>query len=104
MGFLLLALVAQVAFAVVARNAAEAAVAASARRAARPGADVAQEQATLTEILTATVPGAHDLSVAVARADGMGTARARFDWDPPGPDWLPLRIAVRAEVPVAEPP
>ena len=102
--FLLLALIVQVAFVVVARNAAEAAVAASARRAARPGTDLGQEQASLAAVLAATVPGAHDLRVAVTSDGEQGRAEARFAWDPPGPDWLPIRIAVDAEVPVVAPP
>ena len=58
--FLLLALVVQVTFAATARNAAEAAVAASARRVARVDADVGRERAELARVITATVPGARD--------------------------------------------
>lgn len=104
MAFLLLVLVVQAAFVVVARNAAEAAVAASARRAARPGADLVDERASLAAVLASTVPGARDVAVAVGRDADAGRASAEFSWDPPGPDWLPFRMRVTAEVPAAVPP
>lgn len=102
--FLLLTLVVQVAFVVVARNAAETAVAASARRAARPGAAIGEEQAALEAVLAATVPGARNLRVAVSRDGERSEATARFRWDPPGPSWVPITLRVRASAPLVTPP
>ena len=102
--FLLLGLVVQVAFVIAARNASEAAVAASARRAARPGADLVAEETSLAAIIGATVPGSHGLDVGVAIENEMAVASASFDWDPPGPDWLPITIRVESAVPVFSPP
>ena len=102
--FLLLTLVVQVAFVIAARNAAESAVAASARRAARPGADLDAEETSLDAVLAATVPGAHDIVVGVDVSQTTSVASASFEWDPPGPDWLPIIIRVESAVPVLTPP
>jgi hypothetical protein len=102
--FLLLILILQVAGATTARHAAEAAVAASARRASRPGADSGTERARLISDLQASLPGARDLQVAVTIGEDSVQAAASFRWLPPGPDWLPLAIAVSALVPRVVPP
>jgi hypothetical protein len=94
--FLLLVLLAQVTFALTARHAAETAVAASARRAARPGADLAMERAALEDILAATVPGGTAFVVDLSRAEGTVIASAVFDWTPPGPVFGSLAIRVSA--------
>ncbi len=91
--------------AAVARNAAEGAVAAAARRAARPGTDLAAESDRLVEVLSATVPGARDtIAVQVRRTAAAGSAEAGFRWEPPGPLWMRLDIRVAAEAPLVQPP
>ena len=102
--FLLLALIVQVVGAATARHAAEAAVSAGARRAARPGAQSSTEEARLAADLAAAVPGARDLQVQVRLEDEEAVAAARFRWLPPGPDWVPLTIAVQAAFPRVVPP
>ena len=102
--FLLLVLVIQVTGAATARNAAEAAVGASARRVARPGADAEAEEVRLAADLAASLPGARALQVAVHLSPEQAVATARFRWLPPGPDWRPITIAVRATAPVVVPP
>lgn len=102
--FLLLALIVQVVGAATARHTAEAAVSAGARRAARPGADTAAEQARLATDLAAALPGARDLEVEVSLAGEEARAAARFRWLPPGPDWMPITIAVQAAFPRVVPP
>ncbi len=102
--FLLLTLLAQAGLAVVARNAAEGAVAAAARRAARPGSDLGDVQAQLRATLAATVPGVTETQSNVHRDRTRARATASFRWTPPGPAWLPLRIAVAAETPMLAPP
>ena len=61
--FILLTLIVQVAGAAVARHAAEAAVSAAARRAARPGALVAVEEERLAADLATALPGATGVNV-----------------------------------------
>ncbi len=102
--FLLLTLIAQAGLAVVARNAAEGAVAAAARRAARPGSDLGSVAAQLRSTLAATVPGVTEPRSDVGRDGAAAWATASFRWSPPGPAWLPIRISVAAETPVLAPP
>jgi hypothetical protein len=102
--FLLLALIVQVAGAATARHAAEAAVSAGARRAARPGADPGVEERRLAADLATALPGAGDLQVEVSLQAEEAVAAARFRWLPPGPDWVPITIAVRAAFPRVVPP
>lgn len=102
--FLLLALIVQVAGAATARHAAEAAVNAGARRAARAGADPGAEESRLAADLTAVLPGVRDLQVEVGLAGEEAVATARFRWLPPGPDWVPINIAVQAAFPRVVPP
>ncbi len=102
--FLLLTLLAQAGLAVVARNAAEGAVAAAARRAARPGSDLGDVQGQLRATLAATVPGVAEPRSDVRRDRTTARASASFRWNPPGPAWLPIRIAVAAETPILAPP
>jgi hypothetical protein len=102
--FLLLTLIVQVAGAATARHAAEAAVGAGARRAARPGAQADAEEARLAADLAASFPGARSLRVTVRVGPERAVATARFRWLPPGPDWIPLTIAVEAAAPRVVPP
>jgi hypothetical protein len=102
--FLLLALIVQVVGAATARHAAEAAVSAGARRAARPGADPGAEESRLAADLAAVLPGARDLQVEVEVGGAEAVATARFRWLPPGPDWVPITVAVQAAFPRVVPP
>ncbi len=102
--FLLLALIVQVVTAATARHTAEAAVSAGARRAARPGADPGVERARLATDLAAALPGARDLQVDITLEGEEARAAASFQWLPPGPDWMPITIAVQAAFPRVVPP
>ena len=102
--FLLLTLIVQVAGAAVARHTAEAAVNAAARRASRPGALAAAEQDRLEADLATALPGAAGVEARLTLGDRRAVATARFRWRPPGPDWLPLTIAVRGSAPRMVPP
>ena len=102
--FLLLTLLVQVGFVVAARNAAEASVAAAARRAARSGADPALEEAALSDMLRSSLPGIEGLSVDVEAGPEAVEASARFLWQPPGPRWMPLVIHVAAAASRSVPP
>lgn len=102
--FLVLALVAHVALAVVARNTAESAAAATARRVARPEADLGREQASLLGILETTLPGATDTSIGVHRTVDRASVEVRFRWSPPGPVFVPVELGVTASAAPSERP
>ena len=90
--FLLIAIVTQMAFVVIARDTAQTAVAAAARRAARPGAELAMERSRLADELTRIVPGATGVAADLEAGDGSVTARASIEWSPPGPDLIPITL------------
>lgn len=102
--FLLLALIVQVTGAAIARHTAEAVVSAAARRASRPGALVEAEQERLAADLATALPGATGVKVTIQLRPKRALATARFRWLPPGPNWLPLTIAVQAASPRVVPP
>jgi hypothetical protein len=97
--FMLLTLVVQVATAVTARSIAAATVAASARRAALPEADLAQERERLERLITETVPGAHRIRTSVQYHSTFVRARATFRWIPPGPDLKSFVMRVHSDAP-----
>jgi len=94
--FLLLVVMAQAAVGIAARHAASAAVAATARRAALPGAIAGHEEARLLADIHRTVPGAIDVEVTVHIGEQTALAEARFRWHPPGPALVPLSFRVRS--------
>ncbi len=102
--FILLTLIVQVAGAALARHAAEAAVSAAARRAARPGALASVEEERLAADLATALPGATRVKVNIEMRPKRALASARFRWLPPGPDWLPLTIVVQGSAPRMVPP
>ena len=102
--FLLLTVLVQAATAMAARSAADAAVAAAARRASLPGADLRAEARLLRAQIAAVVPGAGDVRTRVSLDAGAAVAAAHFQWVPPGPTLRPFRITSRAEVPRVLPP
>lgn len=97
--FLLFTVLVQAATALVAHQAAEAAVAGAARRTAL-GSGVEIDEQRLLETLEATVPGGHNIEAGVASDGRVARAWARFDFQPPGPILRSFRFAVEAEVPV----
>ena len=102
--FLLIVIITQVAFIVVARDTAQTAVAAAARRAGRPGGDLGVETVRLESELARIVPGAASVE-AFIESDGVGvTARAAIRWLPPGPDLIPITINAASTAPMVVPP
>ncbi len=102
--FLLIVIVTQVAFVVVARDAAQTAVAAAARRAGRPGSDLNNEAVRLEAEIARIVPGASAVSASI-EPNGSGiTARAAIRWLPPGPDLIPITINAASTAPRVVPP
>jgi hypothetical protein len=102
--FLLLTLMVQGGALLAAREAAQSAVAATARRAARPGADLVSECDRLQRLVAATVPGAGGITVSVERLPTAAEATAAFRWTPPGPDWAPVTVSVDARAALVIPP
>lgn len=96
--FLLLTVLVQVATAMTARSAADAAVAAATRRAALEDADPEAEEARLLATLERIVPGARQVRAAIRVFEQRAVGVARIQWEPPGPILSPFEIVVRAEV------
>ncbi len=102
--FLLLVVIVQAAFLVVARGVSQSAVDAAARRAARPAADLEVVAERLTAELASVVPGAHGVDVRVQAGAGGVDVGAAIDWAPPGPDLVPVVIRVEATALLGVPP
>ena len=102
--FLLLTLVVQVATAVTARSVALAAVAATARRAAMPHADLGKERARLERLVSETVPGAQRVRATITELSSRVRVRVTFRWVPPGPDLAPFTIRVHSDAPLVVAP
>jgi hypothetical protein len=102
--FVLLMVIAQGAFLLVAGQTADAAVDAAARAAARLGASAADQEADLLAQLVTAVPGAVDPEVSVTIDSATATARASFRWRPPGPDMIAVELTVVGSAPLASPP
>ena len=102
--FILLILVVQVAFLVIARNAAATAVDASVRRLSLSAAKVDDESGRLVRGLQATIPGMRDVDVVLQRDELVVSGSLSFEWQPPGPDLIPVSITVERQIPLVVPP
>ncbi|GMQ85710.1 MAG: hypothetical protein BMS9Abin07_1278 [Acidimicrobiia bacterium] len=102
--FLILVIVVQLSFVLVAREVSQSAVDAAGRRAARPAANLVVVQERLTEELEAVVPGAQEVTASVVSIDGTIDVRAAIEWAPPGPNLVPVVIRVQSATPVGFPP
>lgn len=102
--FVLLTVMVQLGFYVVARNAAAVAVQASTRAAAREPDRVSDFEQRLERDVSATIPGAEGLETRVVIDDHWVTGTVAFDWAPPGPQLLPIRLQVTRSVPIGVPP
>ena len=102
--FMLLVIVVQLAFVLVAREVSQSAVDAAARRASRPSADLRAIEERLTSELATVVPGARDIDALVQTTGERVDVDAAIEWSPPGPDLVPVVIRVASSVPLAVPP
>lgn len=102
--FVLLTIIVQVGFLVIARNAASGAVNGVVRAASHNPGDVAVLEDRLARDLAATVPGTDAAAVSVRVVGDRVVASVSFDWAPPGPDLFPVRIGVTREAVVAVAP
>jgi len=102
--FLLLLVLVQVATAMTARSAADAAVTASARRVVVAESAAASETEALADEISLLIPGAGDIDAEVRVTRRSVVAVTRFSWSPPGPNLADILITARAELPrVLEP-
>jgi Flp pilus assembly protein TadG len=92
--FLLIAVVVQLGFLVIARSAVSASMEAAARRAAVPESDVSAERARLRTEIQAVVPGIRIVDTSVKRSLEDVTVRATFEWTPPGPNLIPIQFTL----------
>lgn len=102
--FMLLVIIVQLAFVLVAREVSQSAVDAAARRAARPAADLVAVEQRLVDELGAVVPGAQSVAASVQSTGERIEVVASISWAPPGPDLVPVVIQVEAAMPVVVPP
>jgi hypothetical protein len=92
--FLLIAVIVQLGFLVIARSAVSASMEAAARRAALPDSDVLSEESRLGTEIRAVVPGIEILGTSIERSTQEVTVRATFQWTPPGPDLIPIQFTL----------
>jgi Flp pilus assembly protein TadG len=102
--FLLVAVVVQLGFLVIARSAVSASMEAAARRAAVPESDVAAEEARLGTEIRTVVPGIEVVDTSIVRSDRDVTVRATFAWTPPGPDLVPIQFTLERSHAAVVPP
>ncbi len=97
--FLLIALVVQLGFLVIARTAVSASLEGAARRLAVPGADIRSQELRLIAEIGAVAPGVRVIDASVERSDEQVSVTATLEWVPPGPDLIPVTFSlVRTKV------
>ncbi len=92
--FLLIALVVQLGFLVIARTAVSASLEGAARRSAIPGVDVRSQEMRLIAEIGAVAPGVRVIDAVVERSNLQVTVSATLEWVPPGPDLIPVRFSL----------
>ncbi len=92
--FLLIAVVVQLGFLVIARSAVSASMEAAARRAAVPESDVSAERVRLDTEIHAVVPGIKIVDTSIRRSLEDVIVRATFEWTPPGPNLIPIQFTL----------
>ena len=102
--FVVVTLIVQIGFLVVARNATSLAVDAAVRRAAIDPESVVDHRVRLHRDLEATVPGTRELEVHLTVEGTAVEGSVSFEWMPPGPDLLPIRVAVERSARIVVPP
>ena len=102
--FLLIAVIVQLGFLVIARSAVSASMEAAARRAALPDSDDFSEESRLGTEISAVVPGIEILGTSIERSTQEVTVRATFQWTPPGPDLIPIQFTLERSHATVVPP
>jgi len=102
--FLLIALVVQLGFLVIARTAVGASLDAAARRSAAVEADPAAQRDRIVTEIAAIAPGVDVLETTIVRSTNLVTVTAVIEWSPPGPDLLPIRLSISRSHALTVPP
>jgi hypothetical protein len=102
--FLLIALVVQLGFLVIARTAVGGSLDAAARRSAALDADFATQRDRIVSEIAAIAPGVNVIETTVVRSADRVTVTAVIDWTPPGPDLLPVRLSISRSHALVVPP
>ena len=102
--FLLIALVVQLGFLVIARTAVGGSLDAAARRSAALDADLATQRDRIVSEIAAIAPGVDVIETTVVRSADRVTVTAVIDWTPPGPDLLPVRLSISRSHALVVPP
>lgn len=102
--FVLLTLIVQLGFLVLARNIAATSADAALRKAVASDSTEAAIQAGLQRDVGAIVPGATEISVDITSNQTAMLAAVRFRWVPPGPDLIPVTVLIERSIATAVPP
>lgn len=102
--FVLLALVVQVGFLILARSAAATSLEASLRRAVVLELDDETLIERIERDVAAVVPGVSNLVVEVQSSDAVVVASVSFRWVPPGPDFAPVTVVIERSAARVVPP
>ena len=102
--FVLLTLIVQVGFLIVARTAAGVALEAAVRDGSVAEGSLEAARSRLDRDLAAMVPGADDAEIELDSDGFTVTGSVSFEWTPPGPDLIPVRISITRRAAVAVPP
>lgn len=104
MFFVLLALVVQIGFLILARSAAATSLEASLRRSVVIGLDPGTLAERIERDVLAVVPGVREVVVEVNITEVDVSAVVRFRWVPPGPDFVPVTISISRSAAAVVPP
>ncbi len=102
--FLLLALVVQLGFLVIARTAVGASLDAAARRSAAVDADPGLQRQRIVSEISTIAPGVDVVETKIVRNATTVTVSAVIVWTPPGPDLLPVRMLISRSHALVVPP
>jgi parvulin-like peptidyl-prolyl isomerase len=100
----LLTLIVQIGFLILARSAAATSVEASLRRAVVADLDIETVTSRLERDVTSVVPGAQVIDVEVTHDTQAVRAVVSFRWVPPGPDLVPVTVSIERSVARVVPP
>jgi hypothetical protein len=102
--FLLMTLIVQLGFLVLARNIASTSVDAALRKAVAGETVATAVRQGLERDVRAVVPGATEISVDVTVDQTILAASVRFRWVPPGPDFVPVTVHIKRSIATVVPP
>ncbi len=102
--FLLVLVIVQIGFLLLARSMVSTSVDAAARRASWSNDGGHDDAARLEAEVTAAVPGVDITSSDITRQPSTVTVHVQYRWSPPGPDLLPATFTVERSRVVAVPP